>query len=797
MAKRPTPTPAATPPAGEEIVDTEVTAELKSSFLEYSMSVIVARALPDVRDGLKPVQRRILYSMHEAGMVPSKGYHKCARVVGSVMGALHPHGDSAIYEALVRMAQSFSLRLPLVDGHGNFGSLDDGPAASRYTECRLDRSALALVEELDEDTVDFKPNYDGRETEPVVLPAALPNLLVNGTTGIAVGMATNMAPHNLGEVVAGLQAMLAKPAITLEELMVHIPGPDLPTGAVVAGLDGVREAYRTGRGQFRMRARCEVTDVTARRRGVIVTELPYNVGPEKVIARIKELIGDKKLAGVADVRDFSDRKTGLRLVIECKTGFNPHAVLDELFRLTPLEEGFSVNNVALVNGQPQTLGLRELCHYYLEHRLEVTRRRCEHRKRRAEARAHIVEGLMVALGDIDRVVALIKSSKDSATARAKLCKEFSLTDVQAEAILEMTLRRLTSLEVGRMRDELKELRRVIADLTKLLASEKAMRQLVSDELAKASAAHASPRRTRLVEALPASVREAASLEIPDDPCTVVLTPAGLVVKLEPGPVKTKAAKADLVASQVVSSARSTVGVITSLGRLVRVPVVELTAKPVKLSDLADVASSELPVAVVNVGDDQIVALGTRDGVVKRVPLGQLPAKSQVSAVIALKDDDLVVGAAASPAGDADAAELVFVTSDAQLLRFSAASVRPQGPSAGGMAGVRLGDGAEVAGFFVVADPSDDSVDVVTVSDAGAVKRSGFVEFPAKGRGTGGVRCHSFRKNELALSAVFVGAAPVALTSSGALVELPERAARRDGSGVTGDAAPARFVTVRR
>jgi DNA gyrase subunit A len=351
VARKPGSDPVEPQVTGEEIIDTDVSDELRSSFLEYSMSVIVARALPDARDGLKPVQRRILYSMHEAGMLPSKGYHKCARVVGAVMGALHPHGDSAIYEALVRIAQDFSLRLPLVDGHGNFGSLDDGPAASRYTEARLAKSALSMVSELDEDTVDFKPNYDGRETEPVVLPAAFPNLLVNGTTGIAVGMATNMAPHNLVEVISGLRAMLENPKMTVDELMVHIPGPDLPSGAIIAGLDGVRDAYRTGRGAFRMRAKAEVTDVSARRRGIIVTELPFNVGPEKVIARIKELISDKKLQGVSDVRDYSDRKVGLRLVIECKTGFNPHAVLDDLYRLTPLEEGFSVNNVALVDNQ--------------------------------------------------------------------------------------------------------------------------------------------------------------------------------------------------------------------------------------------------------------------------------------------------------------------------------------------------------------------------------------------------------------------------------------------------------------
>ena len=766
----------------EEIIDIDVSDELRTSFLEYSMSVIVARALPDVRDGLKPVQRRILYSMHDNGMVPTKGYSKCARVVGDVMGKYHPHGDLAIYEAMVRMAQNFSLRLPLVDGHGNFGSLDDGPAASRYTECRLAPSSLVMVDELDEDTVDFKPNYDGREREPKVLPAGLPNLLVNGVTGIAVGMATNMAPHNLVEVVSGLRAMLDDPGITLEKLMEHIPGPDLPTGATIAGMEGVRDAYRSGRGQFRMRARAEITDVSSRRRGIVITELPYLVGPEKVIASIKDLINAKKLTGVANVADYSDRKTGLRLVVECKNGFNPHAVLDELYRLTPLEEGFSINAVALVDANPQTLGLRELCHHYLMHRLEVTRRRTQHRRDKAAARAHILEGLLVALADIDKVVALVRSSKDSATARAKLIEAFTLSETQAEAILEMTIRRLTSLEVGRIRDELKELHRAIKELDRLLGSDKAMRALVGDELATVASEHGTPRRTKLIEGVPVSSVEAAALEIPDEPCRIRLTTDGMLVR-EPEKSK-KPTRQDLVRSVVEVTTRSQLGAITSLGRLVRFGALDLPAKPVKVDEIVDCVRGETVVALVPLSDHTVVALGTADGLVKRFSTSSVPAKASASQVIALKEGDIVVGAHASGHERADDLELVFVTSDGQLLRFAASGVRAQGVTSSGMAGIRLAEGARVVCFAAVDDTA--VTGVLTVSDKQSAKLSPFSEYPAKGRGTGGVRCHSFRKSEAGLTSAVVSARPYGVSTNGSPVAPPATAQRRDASGVEGD-----------
>ena len=787
-------------PGREVIDDIDVSAEMSASFIEYAMSVIVARALPDVRDGLKPVHRRILFSLHSQGIRPSSAYKKCARVVGDTMGKYHPHGDSAIYEALVRLAQEWSMRLPLVDGHGNFGSLDDGPAASRYTECRMATTAMAMVEELGEDTVDMRPNYDGNETEPEVLPAAFPNLLVNGSTGIAVGMATHMAPHNLGEVTSGLQAMLANPKITLDEMLTHIPGPDLPSGGIIAGLDGVRDAYETGRGAFAMRAVARVEDVSARRKGIVVTELPYNVGPEKVVARIKELVNAKKLPGVSDIKDYTDRKTGLRLLIECKTGFNPHAVLDELYRLTPLQENFSINNVTLVDGEPQTLGLLALCRHYLNHRLVVTRRRTEFRLRKAEARAHILDGLIVALAAIDEVVALIKSSKDSSVAREKLMKKFDLSTIQADAILEMTLRRLTSLEVTKLKDELRELKKSITDLRRLLGSEKAMKELIGEELEKSSQAFATPRRSRLLKEIPASAVESAALEIPDEPCIVALSVTGVVGRFEPSAFKGRPSKHDVLISQVHTTNRAILGLVTTSGRVARLSVVELPAatsssRGLKASEVFGLDAGESPLALVDARPGAVVTLVTRQGLVKRVPTSEFPQRLDTRPIIGLKPGDAVVFAESLPAERSEKADVMLVSSDAQLLRFPQNVVTPKGLPAGGMAGMRLDEGAYViaAGVF---EEGIDSV-VVTVSDAGAVKVSTASEYPQKGRGGGVVRCHTFRKNESALTAVGIGSpAPVALGASGGVVEYPQARLRRDGSGTPTDTGVSGFGFLR-
>ncbi len=466
-----------------EVLDVPVTEELGESFLAYSLSVITARAIPDVRDGLKPVQRRILHAMSSMGLRPDRPHRKSAGVVGETMGKYHPHGDSAIYDALTRMGQDFSRNVALVDPHGNFGSLDDPPAAYRYTECRLSAAAMEMLDEIDEGTVDFRPTFDGERDEPIHLPARLPNLLVNGSTGIAVGMATNMAPHNLAEVTEVVKLVMSKrrPKPTVAELMKVLPGPDFPSGGIIVD-DGLAEAYAHGRGSIRIRARAEVVKLTRARDGIVITELPYLVGPERVVGRIQELMRDNKLSQVTDVKNTSDRRTGLRLEIELRPGANARAVLTELFRLTPLEDSFGINNVVLVDGVPTTVGLWELCDHYVQHRLEVVRRRSEHRLERARNRLHLVEGLLVALDAIDLVVSIIRSSQDASEARSRLMSELELSEVQAVHILDMQLRRLTALAKLELETEASELRERIADLSKILSSEKRRKTIVLSEL---------------------------------------------------------------------------------------------------------------------------------------------------------------------------------------------------------------------------------------------------------------------------------------------------------------------------
>ncbi|EEH66820.1 DNA gyrase/topoisomerase IV, A subunit, partial [Actinomyces urogenitalis DSM 15434] len=497
MSKSATTTP---PPIDGEIVEQDLSTEMRTSFLEYAYSVIYARALPDARDGLKPVQRRILFQMDRMGLRPDRPHVKSSRVVGDVMGRLHPHGDVAIYEALVRLAQPFTMRLPLIDGHGNFGSLDDGPAAPRYTEARLASPALALTADIDEDTVDFSPNYDYTLTEPDVLPAAFPNLLVNGTSGIAVGMATNMPPHNLVEVVSAARHLITHPEASLEDLMAFVPGPDLPTGGMIVGLDGIREAYRTGRGKFLTRATARIENITPRKKGIVVTELPYLVGPEKVIARIKDAVSAKKLQGITDVADLTDRKNGTRLVIGVKNGYNPEAVLAQLYKHTPLEDSFGINNVCLVDGQPRTLGLRELLDVFVRHRMTVVERRTRFRLGKRRERQHLVEGLLIAILDIDEVIQVVRSSDDAATARTRLMQVFDLSEAQASYILELQLRRLTKFSVIELEKERDELAREIEQLEAILADETLLRGVVSRELAAVAEEFGTPRRTVLLEA---------------------------------------------------------------------------------------------------------------------------------------------------------------------------------------------------------------------------------------------------------------------------------------------------------
>lgn len=805
----------------EKIVEVDVQEEMEGAFLEYAYSVIYSRALPDARDGLKPVQRRILYSMHELGLRPDRGHVKCSRVVGEVMGKYHPHGDTAIYDAMVRMAQPFTMRLPLVDGHGNFGSLDDGPAASRYTEARMAPAALLMTGGLDEDTVDFVPNYDDQLTQPEVLPAAFPNLLVNGASGIAVGMATNMAPHNLVEVIGAARHLIANPEADLEALMRFVPGPDLPLGGRIVGLDGIREAYETGRGSFRTRATARIENVTPRKKGIVVTDLPYLVGPEKVIEKVKQLVQSKKLQGISDIIDLTDRTKGLHLVVEIKTGFNPEAVLEQLYRLTPMEESFGINNVALVDGQPRTLGLRELLQVYVDFRTSVVRRRTEHRLGKKQDRLHLVEGLLIAILDIDEVIQLIRAAEDVATARTRLMQVFDLSEIQANHILDLQLRRLTKFSRIELESERDELMREIEHLQAMLDDPQLLLQVVSEELAEVAKEHGTPRRTVLLESDGASgmtsaaatgTKGATSLEVADDPCWVLLSSTGLLARTsgeEPVETGGRRAKHDVIASRVRTTARGHVGLVTSAGRVVKLSVVELPSLPptagapslsggAPLSAFVDLPPGEAVLALTTLtGDGPGLALGTLQGVVKRVN-PDYPGNRDSFEVISLREGDRVVGAAELATGEES---LVFITTDAQLLHYSASLVRPQGRSGGGMAGVKLAAGASVVGFTAV-DPAAENV-VVTVSgsadaapgtEAGSVKVTDMWAYPPKGRATGGVRCHRFLRGESVLTLGWAGAAPpLAASANGVAVDLPETNDKRDGSGVPA-AAPISAVS---
>ena len=792
-------------PVGERIDDVDLADEMQGSFLEYAYSVIYSRALPDARDGLKPVQRRILYQMAEMGLRPDRGHVKSARVVGEVMGKLHPHGDSAIYDALVRLSQDFTLRVPLIDGHGNFGSLDDGPAAARYTEARLRAEAMAMVDDLDEDVVDFVPNYDNQLTQPSVLPAAFPNLLVNGASGIAVGMATNMAPHNLIEVAAAARHLLDNPDVSLDDLMAYVPGPDLPTGGTIVGLEGIREAYATGRGSFKTRAKISIEPITARKTGIVVTELPYLVGPEKVIEKIKDGVQSKKLAGISDVTDLTDRRNGLRLVIGIKTGFSPEAVLEQLYRYTPLEDGFSINAVALVEGTPQTLGLKDLLQVYLDHRIQVVTRRSRYRLDRRRERLHLVEGLLVAILDIDEVIQVIRTSDDAEAARTRLIEVFDLSQLQSEYILELRLRRLTRFSRIELESERDQLRAEIVELETLLGDPARVRIVVGDELEATAERFGTARRTLLTEAAPSIAaprsRGAASvsLEIADAPCRVLMSTTGRAVRVELADGVTivapsRRSKHDALLGAVDSSTRGQLAAITSRGRFVRFTPVDLPSVPANSVQLAAGArlrdylgltdASETVLAIVDPASLVPLALGTRDGVVKRVSPGGWPPRPD-GEVIALKPGDAVVGAAAAD----ESSELVFVTSDAQLLHFAADQVRPQGLAAGGMAGIKLSAGARAV-FFGAVDSS--TAEVLTVSsssqtiagaDPGRGKLSVFEQFPAKGRATGGVRCHAFLRGEDVLQLAWVGPTPLAVGADGSARALPAGGAKRDASGI--------------
>jgi DNA gyrase subunit A len=812
MARRKTPTtrvdPAAFDQAGAQVFENPVKTEIEDSYLEYAYSVIHSRALPDARDGLKPVHRRILYAMNEAGYRPTHAYVKSSRVVGDVMGRYHPHGDTAIYDAMVRLAQDFSMNAPLVDGHGNFGSPDDGPAASRYTEARMSPEAMLLVGELGEETVDFRPNYDGSLQEPTVLPAAYPNLLVNGTSGIAVGMATNMIPHNMGEVIGAARWLINHPGATLDKLMEFVPGPDLPTGGMLLGLDEVRKAYETGRGVVRMRAKVEIGPLEGSRgrQAITVIELPYGVGPEKVIEKITDEVNkSKRLTGIADVKDLTDRENGTRLVIECKVGVNPQPLLADLYRLTPLEQSFGINNLVLVDGQPQTLGLKQLLEVFLAHRYEVVTRRTRYRRRKREERLHLVEGLLLALLDIDKVIRLIRNSENAAEAKDGLMKRFKLSEIQATYILDTPLRRLTKYDKLELEEEQERLREEIAELTKILDDDSVLKRVVSNELAKIAKDFRTERRTALIdgdlkEVLAAS-QPAGPREVADDPCQVILSATGLVARTAAeseeapeGRRRNGRVKHDAVAAVVHSTARGQVLLISSRGRAFKTDVLPLPVLPEQAGtvslrggmaarELVPLEKGERVIGIAPLGeqaaDSPGLALGTRQGVVK-VCAPEWPVRADEFEIISLKVGDELVGASWLTNRNET---LAFVTSDAALLRLSVSLVRPQGLKSGGMAGIKLADGAHVVFFGAVRtdDPERGEPMVVTATGS-TVKTTPFSVYPAKGRATGGVRAHRFLKGEDAVTVAWIGPRPAGSARNGDPVELPEPTDRRDGSG---------------
>ncbi len=741
------------PNFAREVVNVPVADEMSESFLAYSLSVITSRAIPDVRDGLKPVQRRILWSMLQMGVRPGTPFRKSARIVGDTMGRYHPHGDSAIYDALTRMGQGFSRMVPFIDPQGNFGSLDDPPAASRYTECRLAPAAMQMVRELDEDTVDFRPTYDGEGEEPIVLPAALPNILVNGTSGIAVGMATNMAPHNLAEVEAVVALVMNKrrPRPTVDELMEVMPGPDFPSGGIVID-DSLREAYETGRGSFRIRARAHIEQITRGRQAIVVTELPYLVGVERVIAKVKDLVNSGKLTGVTGIADLSDHTTdvgSVHLQIDVKAAVNPQAVLHDLYRRTALEETFGINNVVLVDGVPTTLGVYDLCRHYIDHRLEVIVRRTRHRLEKALERLHILEGLIVALDAIDEVVAIIRSSHDSGEARTRLMERFNLSQVQAAHILEMPLRRLTALAKLEIETEVAELRANVAEYEKILGSEQRRRTTVLKELHDLVADLAVPRRSEILQPADIPSFEAPPLaatpsEVADEPCLVAISTSGHIASTSPDHAKhATAGRHDLISCEVVSTTASIVSAITSEGRVFHVRGADLPdssgrTRGADVSQVMGFNRGEVARGLVSStqGEATNVVVVTSNGLAKQLSVDEVISTKPGRTIIGLKGTASVVAVFAASPGS----EMVIVASDGQALRTLVDSISLQGRGAGGVGAMKLRSGATVvgAGLASSAESTGESLVLAATSDSG-LKTTSTSEIPLKGRNTQGVR----------------------------------------------------------
>ncbi|MCV4234991.1 DNA gyrase subunit A [Virgibacillus sp. LDC1] len=730
-----------------QIKDRDIGTEMRESFMDYAMSIIVSRALPDVRDGMKPVHRRILYAMSELGMAPDKPHKKSARIVGEVIGKYHPHGDSAVYESMVRMAQDFSMRYMLVDGHGNFGSIDgDMAAAMRYTEARLSKIAMEMLRDINKETVDFAPNYDGEEQEPVVLPARYPNLLVNGVSGIAVGMATNIPPHNLGEVIDGVQAMIRNPDITPMELMDYIQGPDFPTAGYILGREGIRQAYRTGRGSVTMRAKATIEENNNKAR-IVVHEIPYQVNKARLVEKIAELVRDKRIDGITDLRDESDRN-GMRIVIELRRDVNPNVVLNNLYKHTAMQSNFGINMLAIVNNEPKILNLRDVLFHYLEHQVVVIRRRTEFELKKAEARAHILEGLRIALDHLDEVIALIRASQTTEAAREGLMERFGLSHEQAQAILDMRLQRLTGLEREKIENEYQELLARIAELREILANEHLVLQIINDELQEIKERFSDERRTEI------TVGEDSIMDedlIPREEVIITITHTGYIKRLPAntyrsqkrggrGVVGMDTKSEDFVEHLFVTNSHHYLMFFTDKGKAYRlkayeIPELSRTARGTPIINLIQIEQGESINAVIPVesfDSDNFLFFATRQGVVKKTPLEDyVNIRKGGLIAINLREDDSLIEVKLTDGQQ----EIIMGTAQGMSIRFKESDVRSMGRSATGVKGITLDDHDEVIGMDVV----DQELDILIVTTKGYGKRTPASDYRSQTRGGKGIK----------------------------------------------------------
>ncbi|MFR4990841.1 MAG: DNA gyrase subunit A [Turicibacter sp.] len=784
--------------AYDQIKPHNIAKEMRTSFINYAMSVIVSRALPDVRDGLKPVHRRILYSMNDLGMHSDKPYKKSARIVGDVIAKYHPHGDSSVYDAMVRMAQDFSYRYPLVDGHGNFGSIDgDGAAAMRYTEARMSKLAMEMMRDINKNTIDFQPNFDGEEQEPIVLPARFPSLLVNGTTGIAVGMATNIPPHNLSEVIDGCLAYMDNPEIDVLGLMQFIKGPDLPTGALILGTKGIRSAYETGNGSIMMRSKCEIVEGHGGKYSILVTEIPYQVNRERLIEKIAELVKEKRLDGITDLRNESNRE-GTRIVIELRKDVNPQVMLNNLFKLTQLQVSYGINMLALVDGQPKVLNLKEIIAAYIKHQVEVIVRRTQFDLNKAEDRAHILEGLRIALDHIDRIIAIIRGSSTDEEALNSLMSEFSLSERQGKAILEMRLRRLTGLERGKIEEEYQGLVALIADLKDILANEDRVHAIIREELLEVKHKHGDERRTEIVRGSDFDIEDEDL--IPEEQVIITLTNNGYIKRQ---PISTYRSQNrggrgvqgmgthddDYVKELLSTSTHDHLLFFTSKGKVYQkkaytIPEYGRTAKGLPIVNIIEIAQDEYISAIIPVkefNDEEFLFFATRSGVVKRTTLsafGHIRTNGLIA--LSLREDDELIGVRKTSGND----DIIIASSGGKAVWFEETEVRPMGRTAAGVRGIFLEEGEVAVGMEMVTMDQE----ILVVTENGFGKRTSIQEYRKTKRGGKGVKTLTITEKNgtlVAMKAVNGDEDLLIVTNKGVIIRTPIHQISQTGRATQG------------